>query len=378
MSNYPRLDETGLTRLVNKLAEKIKAKQDPDGDSQNNTATFTSSDVADGSATSWTSVSKLNSGETHSSIFAKVSQMFKNIRYLYKILGNTDISSLGSGTVTSALTTLNTSLGNKANTSDLATVATSGSYSDLSDKPTIPSYGVVSSSSNGLAPKVTNTSGYLKGDGTWSVPTNTTYTGLPDVYVSTAAATQAKVGTSPNYKLRSGARFTVRIANANTYSGVITLNINSTGAKNIYIDGSVSSSSNNTLPAGDYSVYYDGSYYYFNTADEITTLNNDLTAMGFTKIIDSSTFHLWQNDREVHIFFDQYPVTEAILGNIASLGEDPRIKLPLYPSLNYVCRIGSTLAIADVETNGKLSLYTDGLTTYTTGSIRGELIYIHS
>ena len=100
--------------------------------------------------------------------------------------------------------------------------------------------------------------------------------------------------------------------------------------------------------------------------------------MGFEKIIDSSTFHLWQNNREVHIFFDNYPVTEAILGNIASLNEDSRIKLPLYPSLNYVCRIGNTLAIADVETNGKLSLYADGLGAYATGSIRGELIYVHS
>lgn len=53
------------------------------GDSKDNKVTFTSSDVADASATAWTSVSKLTSGEKHSSIFAKVSQMFKNIRYLY-------------------------------------------------------------------------------------------------------------------------------------------------------------------------------------------------------------------------------------------------------------------------------------------------------
>lgn len=44
---------------------------------------FTSSDVADGSATEWTSVSPLTDGEQHKSIFAKISQMFKNIRFLY-------------------------------------------------------------------------------------------------------------------------------------------------------------------------------------------------------------------------------------------------------------------------------------------------------
>ena len=53
------------------------------GDTAENTATFTSSDVADGSASAWTSVSKLSSGEKHSSILKKVSQMFKNVRYLY-------------------------------------------------------------------------------------------------------------------------------------------------------------------------------------------------------------------------------------------------------------------------------------------------------
>lgn len=69
---------------------------------------FTSSDVADGSASSWTSVNALASGETNRSIFGKVSMMFRNIRYLYKVLGTTDISSLGNGTVTGAIEALNT------------------------------------------------------------------------------------------------------------------------------------------------------------------------------------------------------------------------------------------------------------------------------
>lgn len=82
---------------------------------------------------------------------------------------------------------------------DLKTVAFTGSYNDLSNKPTIPAAqvqsdwnqtttsavdyiknkptiptvpGVVSTSANGLAPKVTNTSNFLKGDGSWSVPSN--------------------------------------------------------------------------------------------------------------------------------------------------------------------------------------------------------------
>lgn len=83
------------------------------GDTAENTATFTSSDVADGSASAWTTVSKLSSGEKHSSIFAKVSQMFKNVRYLYKMLGTKDISKIGNGTCTGAISSLNSGLANK-------------------------------------------------------------------------------------------------------------------------------------------------------------------------------------------------------------------------------------------------------------------------
>lgn len=84
------------------------------GDTAENTTAFTSSDVADGSASVWTNVSKLSSGEKHSSIFAKMSQMFKNVRYLYKMFGTTDISAIGNGTCTGAISTLNSSLANKS------------------------------------------------------------------------------------------------------------------------------------------------------------------------------------------------------------------------------------------------------------------------
>lgn len=83
------------------------------GDTAENITTFTSSDVADGSSSAWTNVSKLSSGEKHSSIFKKVSQMFKNVRYLYKMLGTTDISKIGNGTCTGAISSLNSGLANK-------------------------------------------------------------------------------------------------------------------------------------------------------------------------------------------------------------------------------------------------------------------------
>ena len=100
----------------------------PTGDTADSTVAFTSSDVDDASATSWTSVTEMTSGETHKSIFAKISQMFKNIRFLYKLLGNTDISAIGNGTVTGGLSALNTSLGKVTRTVQIinftATLAT--------------------------------------------------------------------------------------------------------------------------------------------------------------------------------------------------------------------------------------------------------------
>lgn len=329
-------------------------------DSKDDTVTFTSSDVADGSATSWTTVTKVSSGEKHSSLFAKMSQMFKNVRYLYKLLGTTDVSSFfgGSGQdITGALATLNTNIGSHTVAKNVPSnaVFTDHTYSALPDVYVNTDGGTAAKV--GISPnfvlrdqarftvRIANTNTYegtltlnindtgakeitIMGASTADelpagdysvfyslsantyyfflydqlgfhtvakdVPydaifTDTTYSGLPDVYVSTAAGTQTKVGTSPNYVLRSGSRFTVRIKNANSYNGVIKLNINSTGAKNVYINGAVSSSSNKTLPAGDYSVYYDGSYYYFNTSDEITSLNSALTNFYYTVTNSSSS-----------------------------------------------------------------------------------------
>lgn len=68
---------------------------------------FTSSDVADGQATSWTSVTPIVDDEPNVSLFTKLSQMAKNARYLYKLLGTTDISAIGDGSVTGAISGLN-------------------------------------------------------------------------------------------------------------------------------------------------------------------------------------------------------------------------------------------------------------------------------
>ena len=65
---------------VNITPENVGALAE-NGDSKDNTVTYTSTD--DNTADAWTDVAVLATGEKHSSLFNKISTMFKNIRYIY-------------------------------------------------------------------------------------------------------------------------------------------------------------------------------------------------------------------------------------------------------------------------------------------------------
>lgn len=86
-------------------------------DTKDNIVSFTSNDTTN--PISWSDVSALTSGEKHTSIFTKISTMFKNIRYLYKLIGTTDISAIGNGTVTGGLSALNSNFINCLKKSDV-------------------------------------------------------------------------------------------------------------------------------------------------------------------------------------------------------------------------------------------------------------------
>lgn len=110
-----------LAEDLEELAEVVDQKLDADGDSAGNTVAFTSSDAADSTvtkSTGWETVAPLASGETHESFMTKFSKMIKNLRWIYKLLGTTDISSIGNGTVTGGLSSLNDSLTNKLSSTD--------------------------------------------------------------------------------------------------------------------------------------------------------------------------------------------------------------------------------------------------------------------
>ena len=83
---------------------------------------------------------------------------------------------------------------------------------------------------------------------------------------STGATTQAKTSAIDNFVLTKGAIVCITFSTANTYTAAkITLDINSTGAKDVYYNNAVTSSTN-TLPwdAGETLTFiYSGSYWYF-------------------------------------------------------------------------------------------------------------------
>ena len=121
------------------------------------------------------------------------------------------------------------------------------------------------------APTSSNANMVWKCDGSgnpaWRGDSNT----IPAAYCDTAAGTAAKIASCTGYNLTSNSYLHVIVVNANTAASALTLNVNGKGAKSIYINGSASSSSNYSLPAGSYIVFYDGTNYYFRTDGALTT-----------------------------------------------------------------------------------------------------------
>jgi len=127
----------GQAALDAALGPTLAGKLDATGDSANNTVTYTSDDVADGSASAWETVQPLTSEEKHESLFAKISKVIKNVRFLYKLLGTTDISGIGSGTVTDILSALHSGKFDKANVVNNLTTTTAGYALDAREGKTL-------------------------------------------------------------------------------------------------------------------------------------------------------------------------------------------------------------------------------------------------
>lgn len=102
---------------IDSLEQSVNSKLESNGDISDTTVSFNSTDESN--PTSYTDVPLLKSGEKSSSILSKISTMFKNMRYFLKILGNTDISKIGDGTATGAISSINDDLNNKIQILDI-------------------------------------------------------------------------------------------------------------------------------------------------------------------------------------------------------------------------------------------------------------------
>ena len=120
-------------------------------------------------------------------------------------------------------------------------------YSQLSNPPSIPSTVAELSDSSNYATTTALTSETNQRKAIYGT-------------CPTAAGTTPKVVTLANYELDNGKIFTVKFTYANTKADKIQLNVNSTGAKDIWAGGAVTGTGNQLLWAAgaEVSFYYDG------------------------------------------------------------------------------------------------------------------------
>ena len=138
---------------------------------------------------------------------------------------------------------------------------------------------------------IQNIYGYLNGNISGNSATATTARNARNTIAicSTASATVAKVATLDGYALTSGDRIPLYMTNNNTAS-TPTLNVNSTGAKTIRINGStVVTATHKNLPAGFYMAHYDGTYW------NLYNLVNMSTATSFNGTYSSGTGSITTN-----------------------------------------------------------------------------------
>lgn len=107
LSNITQDNSSNMNNFISFDGENTKFNASYD--TANLLTTFVSGDSSTGDSTA---PAVITSGETHKSLFNKISTAVKNVRWLLSKMGTTDISTIGNGTVTGALSTLNSNMTN--------------------------------------------------------------------------------------------------------------------------------------------------------------------------------------------------------------------------------------------------------------------------
>lgn len=85
--------------------------------------------------TGWTNAEPVTLGDKFQSAMTKISTMIKNLKWIYKFIGSTNISSIGDGTITNAISTLSSKKLNASNVkTSLTDTSTSHALSTASGK----------------------------------------------------------------------------------------------------------------------------------------------------------------------------------------------------------------------------------------------------
>ena len=103
-------DKAGMGYEVNNHRYRVLGGTD---DTTNNKVTFTSYDTSTSPASLADMPAIMQSNQTHGTLFSKLSIAMHNLRYLIRLIGSTDISSIGNGTITGAISNVDTRIGFK-------------------------------------------------------------------------------------------------------------------------------------------------------------------------------------------------------------------------------------------------------------------------
>lgn len=132
--------------IVEALNEAVGKKLNKDGDLTDTTITFAAEDEEEPAG--WKKLGKLVSGKLKD-ILNHVSIMSNNLKFLYKLCGTTDISGLADGTITGAVSMLNTGIENVSGikyinfgTYDHNTTTIDGTIKDIFSKMPLDKYGI--------------------------------------------------------------------------------------------------------------------------------------------------------------------------------------------------------------------------------------------
>lgn len=187
-----------------------------------------------------------------------------------EITDRTNADTALQGQITANTTNITSLQTNKADKAELPTKT-----SDLTNDS-----GFITNSTDGL------TNYYKKSETYTQSEVNSLISGLPDTksyYATsgTAAATAAKVATTPDgdFKLYTGAMVRVKFTNANTYNGTATLNVDGTGAKDITRVGTTTSTRYFWTAGEVVDFVYDGTNFVMSNQGVATT-----TYYGVTKL----------------------------------------------------------------------------------------------